>query len=173
MAASGYAPNAVGSHATAILECAVEQIKAKLVHARRTDACARFEAGDQIHLIRTSPELRRGAMRQLAVRLGLHESGLQRMGRTSERIRGAERQQLLGLVDSRGFPLCWSVFEALEGVSGADTRLAFASRVLSEDLAIRELRGRLAIVLCQAPNAPSIHGLANCEPSRSLDRAHL
>jgi hypothetical protein len=73
----------------------------------------------------------------------MDESGLQRVGRVAERIRGEERRHLLFLRDHEGVPLRWSIFEELERLNSADTRLALAFQVLADNLSMQELRQRI------------------------------
>jgi hypothetical protein len=129
----------------ASLGAAAKRIVDLLTEARRGDVRARFAAGDEVHAVRCGSSGGSTGVRELATFLGLDESGLQRMGRVSERIRGGERDRLLALVDPVGFPLCWSHFEVLERIRDFSDRLVLARAVLAEGLSVRDMRKRLRL----------------------------
>jgi hypothetical protein len=115
-------------------------IVAYLAEARRADALARFAVGDLIHAIRYHPSVGTHAVRQVAERLALDESGLRRIARVAERIRPAERPSLLSLTDAQGLPLTWSHIELLERVCGANARIRVARAALEGPLSVHALR---------------------------------
>jgi hypothetical protein len=125
-------------------ECApaelVERVVRHLAEARRAEALERFAAGDAIHFLRYGPDRGAHAVRQLAIRLALDESGLRRLARTAEVMRAEEREGLLALTNSRGLPLTWSHFELLAGVRGAGERLRVARIALAEGFSVESLR---------------------------------
>jgi hypothetical protein len=127
----------------ASLREAARRIVGLLTEARRADVRAHFGAGDEVHGVRCGSSGATKGVRELAKILGLDESGLQRMGRVSERIRGSERDRLLALVDPIGFPLCWSHIEVLERMRDLSDRLLLAQAVLAEGLSVRDMRKRL------------------------------
>jgi hypothetical protein len=135
---------AAGLELEPTISAVADRIAALLAEARLTDVRVRFAIGDQIHIIRRSVgERKANPIGQLAQRLGLDQSGLHRIARVAERIRGAERQSLLSLIETRQSPLCWSHLEELERVHGLDARLRLAREVAANDLPVRELRRRV------------------------------
>jgi hypothetical protein len=125
-------------------ECAptelVDRVVRHLAEARRAEALERFAAGDAIHFMRYAREVGPHAVRLLAKRLALDESGLRRLARTAEAIREGERGELIALTDSRGLPLAWSHFELLAGVRGAEARMRVARMAVAEGLSVEGLR---------------------------------
>jgi hypothetical protein len=118
----------------------VDEVVRHLAEARRAEALERFAAGDVIHLMRYAREAGPRAIRQLAMRLALDESGLRRFARTAEVIRAGERGSLLALTDARGLPLTWSHLELLAGIRGSAVRMRVAQMVLAERLSVEKLR---------------------------------
>jgi hypothetical protein len=79
----------------------------------------------------------------LAERLALDVSGLRRIARTAEGIRGEARATLLALTDASGLPLTWSHFELLAGVRGTEARMRAARQSLGGHFSVKKLREHL------------------------------
>jgi hypothetical protein len=134
-----HSEGAVGDRLTGITRRVAESLR----RMRHNESCTRFEIGDEVHALRCSADIGPRSVGRLATLLGMDESGLQRLGRIAERIRGEERSHLLSLRDQNGVPLRWSIFEELERLNSAHTRLALASQVLADNLSVHELRKRI------------------------------
>jgi hypothetical protein len=121
----------------------VGKILGYLAEAQRADIEAKFRVGDAIHAMRYSASFDRDALRLLADRIALEQSGILRTARVAERIQRGERELLLSLVNARGLPLTWSHLEALQHVRGKAARLELARIALRDDLSVRELKQRV------------------------------
>jgi hypothetical protein len=109
-----------------------------------------FAAGDEIRRLRNGTPYGRRVLARLAEKVGRDESGLQRMARVAETMRGPEREAILGLVDKRGFPLTPSVVDELERIRNTEQRMELARLALGEQLTVTQLRAHIA-ALKKAP----------------------
>jgi hypothetical protein len=117
-----------------------ESIWARLADIRRAEALGRFAIGDEVHAVRYGQGAAVCSVRQLSERTGLDESGLRRLGRTSEGIRPEHRNAILSLTDSRGFPLSWSHLEELARVRNSERQIGVARKALAERFSAEDLR---------------------------------
>lgn len=126
-----------------LVDTIADRVIAHLRCGRRAVINAHFNAGDEIHTLRTDTTCHGRAVRMLAEKLRVDESGLHKWARMAEAIRGHERETLCQLVDAVGLPLAPSFVVELERLRHPRDRLQLARTALDEHLTARQFRRRI------------------------------
>ena len=128
----------------------IEEIASRITTLLRESSLAtlhaHFAVGDEIHRLRCNALCGSRPLARLAASIGRDESGLQKMARVAETIRGPERQVVFALLDKRGFPLAPSLVAELERVRQSTQRIELARLALDEGLTVTELRARIGFL---------------------------
>jgi hypothetical protein len=133
----------LSDEANRLLDSVAVSVVAHLRDGRRAVIETYFKAGDEIHRLRSTAVCGPRAVRLLAERIGMDESGLQKWGRMAEVIRGEERVAICGLVDAAMLPLTPSLIVELQRVRNAEDRMELARAALEQGLSVEQLRTRI------------------------------
>jgi hypothetical protein len=126
-----------------LVEAVAGRVVAHLRDARRAATDAYFRAGDEVHTLRAAAACGPAAVRLLAERLSMDESGLQKWARMAEAIRGEERVAICSMVDAAGLPLMPSLLVELVRIRRADDRQRLAREALDRGFSVEQLRARI------------------------------
>lgn len=130
--------------ADALADVVANHVVKLLCDARRATLDAYLRIGDEVHRLRVVDACGSPLVRRLGERVGMDESGLQRLGRMAEAIHGDERESICRLIGGRGLPLTASMVAELARLRHAGDRLELAQEAVECNLTVGQMRVRIA-----------------------------